>query len=142
MVIYDDIVNWMGTGQEDTALNNDENSCRIRIVKLAGTGGLSFLKKYYIIATDPGGNSGAALSSSEEVLIPLICATHNIDFHEMVWFEHYPGTDSEPTLEVVTPTPIKCSCPSACSQRVSLAWRPARKNEIEHLKQFIDIEFA
>ncbi len=142
MIIYDDVFNWLGTVHE--AMNPDDwdNSCRIQIIKLGGEGGLSFLKKYYIVATDHGADPNSSITTGAEVLIPLVCATHNIGLEEMVWFEYYPNTDSvkKPTLDVVTVSPIKSCCPSACSQRVSVKWRPARVNEIEHLKKFIDLD--
>lgn len=142
MVIYDDVVNWADTGQASVNQNNWENSCRIRIVKLDNTGGVTFMKKYYIVATDLGSDTGTSLTNNAQILIPLVCATHNIDFHEMLWFEHYPHDDSksEPTLEVVIPKLMQSCCPSACSKRVSVQWRPARINEIAHLKQFIDLK--
>ena len=59
----------------------------------------------------------------------------------MLLFEHYPHNDcqSEPKLDVVTPKLMQSCCPSACSNRVSVKLRPARSNEIAHLKQFIDL---
>lgn len=142
MVIYDDIVNWADTGEESVTQNNWENSCRIRIVKLDNGEGITFMKKYYIVATDLGSGTDSSITNNAQILIPLVCATHNIDFHEMLWFEHYPHDDSksEPTLEVVITTPMQACCPSACSKRISVQWRPARINEITHLKQFIDIK--
>ena len=138
MVIYDDIITWPGLNQD--ILN--ESECRIRIIKLDTTGPVAFLKKYYIIASDIGVGSGISITNGAQFLIPFVCRTHEISMDTMVWFEHYPHK-KDPTLDVLTPKLIQACCPSGCSGKnsVVIEWRPARKNEIEHLKQFIpDIE--
>ena len=135
MIIYDEMLIWSGLGHD--LINEDglKSKCRIRIVKLNPIGAVSFLKKYYIVASDLGLKFGTSITNGAQVLIPHVCETHNIDIDEMVWFEHYPHDDCEldPTLDVVVPKPIS----TCCLQVVSVEWRPARVNEIRQLKQFI-----
>lgn len=139
MIIFDKVVTWPDMGQE--FLNEDgwKSQCRIRIVKLNKTGAVSFIKNYYIVASDLGAGSGTSISYGAQTLIPHVCTAHNIAMEEMVWFEHYPhdNCDKDPTLDVVTPKPVQSCCPSACFQGISVESRPARSNEVTHLKQFV-----
>lgn len=133
MIIFDEIVSWIKPGSEF------ESKCQIRIIKLDGHGPVVSLKKYYIVATDLGPGSGTSITNSVEYLIPRVCEAHGVDIDKMVWFEHYPhkNTEHKPSLDIVIPTPETSCCQMACAKRVSATWRPARENEVKHLKHFI-----
>ncbi|MBU1172602.1 MAG: hypothetical protein KKD44_23835 [Proteobacteria bacterium] len=128
MVIFDEMVTLHGQGEF-------ENQFRIRIIKLNNSGSVTQLKNYYVVASDPGDSSGTFIQNAAQILIPMVCREHTINYYEMVWFEH--RQTNEPTLTVVTPSAAKACCGSACSQMITLDRRPARPNEISHVKQFL-----
>ena len=131
MLIYDDIISWRANGESDS-------NCRLQIIKLGGAG-VAWLKNYYIVVSDLGNGSGTSITNSAAFLIPYVCRAHDIDVSKMVWFEHYPhkGSDFAPTLDVVVPGLSNSCCGSECANMISIAWRPARPNEIKHVQQFL-----
>ena len=132
MVIYDDTLYWFNQ-------NAWESSCRIRIIELESPNKISFLKNYYIVASDLGNDTDTSITDEAEILISLVCSQHNIAIEKMIWFEHYPhtGNESVATINVATPQ-TKISLPSVCS-RFSVKQRPATENEINHLNEFIEL---
>lgn len=129
MIIFDEVVSWKNPGV------TFDSRCRLQIIKLDNQGPVVSLKKYYIVASDLGAGSGTSITNSAKFLIPWICEKHNIKLSEMVWFESYPAN---PSLDVViTKEAASTCCARGCSNMIYITWRPARTNEIEHLKQFI-----
>lgn len=128
MIVFDEIISWKNPGVLF------DSRCRIRIIKLDHQGAVVGLKKFYIVATDLGPDSGTSITNSAKFLIPWICDKNNINMSEMVWFENYP---SNPSLDVVIPKPVSACCSRGCSNMIDVTWRPARSNEIDHLKHFI-----
>lgn len=91
------------------------------------------LKNYYVVASDLGADIDTMLTNSARFLIPGVCGEHGINMSEMIWFEH---SQQNSSLNVAIPKPAS-SCCASCSKMVDIEWRPARINEIEHLKQFL-----
>jgi hypothetical protein len=128
MIVFDEIVSWKNPGVIF------DSRCRIRIIKLNNHGPVVRLKKYYIVASDLGANTGTSITNSAKFLIPWICEKHNISLNEMVWFENYPAY---PSLDVVITKTASSCCERGCSNLIDVAWRPALENEKDHLKTFI-----
>lgn len=125
MIVFDEVISWKNPGA------GVESRCRIRIVDLNARGSVVNIKKYYIIASDSG--TGASISHSAEFLIPWVCQGKGIDLNEMVWFEKKPDS-----LVVAVTKPSSGGCSKGCClQTVDVAWRPARDNEVQHLKQLV-----
>lgn len=128
VIIFDEIVSWKKQGV------NFDSRCRLRIIKLDNQGPVVSLKKYYIVVSDLGAGSGTSVTNSAKFLIPWVCEGHGINMSDMIWFEHYPNN---PSVDVAIPRAVSSCCSRGCSNMIDVTWRPARPNEINHLKHFI-----
>jgi hypothetical protein len=88
-IIYNDQFEWVGWGGK---LRLGSGKCWLRIFNLKGedSGNLTPLKPIIVIVSDIPGGEMSVRSCAGHIATQII-ARYNIDYHRMIYVEHYPA---------------------------------------------------